>query len=390
VFLIATFAMTVVGSGRFVLERAEEAAAAAGTKKPSFLYAAASAPHVLLLLWAFLSDRVALWGTRREGYVLFTALLVPIAWLLTVLPGDHHALWIVAALLFGTASAVARAAPPGALAEIGQRRAATGSLSAAFIAVAQLGVLASFALSTASELLSPWITFGVAIGLSLAVVLLVITAADEGTAPSPALPPGAPRPSIPRFLGSRAFWSSFAVCVLAGAATVPNELLVNPQKTSEGAAASLAPWMIHVCFIGAAASYFVGCRRIRFGVLLRVTLTLKAAALLLYPFVDGGSGGASIAFLVRATANGLLSVALLDMATRVAPPGREAFATMLLAGVTTVVITMSNALEASLGIPSLPVSGFAAGAAIAAAIATLLLPRRFLETADGRVIGSPT
>lgn len=379
--------MTVVASGTVVLERAEEAAAAAGTKKPSFLYAAASAPYMLLLLWAFLSDRVALWGTRREGYVLFTSLLVPIAWLLTVVPGNRPAVWIVAALLFGAASSVTRAATSGALTEIGQRRATTGRLSAAFIAVSQLGVLASYALSTASELLSPWITFGAAIGLSLAVVLLIITTADDGTAPSPA--PEAPRPSIPRFLGSRAFWSSFAVCVLAGAATVPNELRVNPQRTSEGAAASLAPWMIHICFIGAAAGYFAGCRRLRFGVLLRLALTLKAIALLAYPFADDASAAAPIAFLFRATANGLLSVALLDMAARVAPQGREAFATMLLAGVTTIVITVSNALEATLQLPVLHVSGVAGAAAMAAAIATLLLPRRFVEGPDGRVVGSP-
>ena len=124
--------------------------------------------------------------------------------------------------------------------------------------------------------------------------------------------------------------------------------------------------------------------------LVRITLAVKALALLAYPLVAGASGlePAPIAFLARAAANGLLSVALLDMAFRVAPQGREAFATILLAGVTTVVITLTNSTESALRIPVLHVAGFAAGAAIMAAIAASLLPRAIVETPDGRVMGS--
>ena len=385
VFLVATFVSTVVASGTLLFERAQQAELENGTKRMMFLSLAAGAPRLMMLLWAFLSDRFPLWGTRREGYVLFTALLAPIAWLLTTVGGDRLAAWIVAATIFGAASAISHAATSGAVAEIGQRRAATGRVGAAYLAIAQLGVVATFGMSAASELASPWLATGAAIGLSLAVVALIIVLPEDGTAP----PPPAPtvRPSIPRFLGSRAFWGSFAVCALAGAATVPKELVVEPQQTAEGAAvySALAPWLVHACFIGAAAIYFLVCRLIRFGILLRVTLVAKAVALLAYPML-AGAGSASIAFIARATANGLLSAALLDLALRVAPPGREAFGTILLASVTGVVIFVTNALADRLGVPDTRVATFAAAAAIAAALAAILLPRRFVEGPDGRDI----
>jgi len=386
VFLVAAFVSTVVASGTLLFERAEQAETDGGTKRMVFLSIAAGAPRLMMLLWAFLSDRVPLWGTRREGYVLFTALLAPIAWLLTTLGGDRFPAWVVAAAVFGAASSISHAATSGALAEIGQRRAATGRVAAAFLAVAQLGVLATYGLSAASELTSPWIATGAAIGLSLAVVALIIVAPEEGAAP----PAPATRPSIPRFLGSRAFWSSLAVCALAGAATVPKELFVEPRPAEEGAAIYgwLAPWMVHAGFIGAAAIYFLVCRRVRFGILLRVALAAKAIALVAYPLA-AGSELASIAFLARAAANGLLSIALLDLALRVAPPGREAFATILLASVTGVLIFVTNSIASALKIPESRISTVAAAAAIAATIAAMLLPSRFVEGPDGRVIGSP-
>ena len=392
VFLVAAFVMTLVASGASLFERAELAEIAGGPKTMNFLLAVGSAPRVLMLLWAYLSDRVALWGTRREGYVLFTALMTAVVWLLTAVAGNRQPVWFIAAALFGAAWAVSRAATSGGLAEIGQRRAATGRLGAAYIGVTQLAAIATILTSMVSELLSPRMMAGLAIGLSLAVVVLIVALPDDGAAP----PSPLHRPSIPRFLASRAFWSSFAVCALAGAATVPNELMVETRHTPEGAAllVGVAPWMIRVCAVGAAAVYFLCCRRIRFGVLLRITLVAKAFALLAYPMVASasGSGPAPIAFLARAAANGLLSVSLLDMAFRVAPKGREAFATILLAGVTTVVITLTNTIEASAIesslISVLHAAWCAAAAAILAAIAASLLPRAIVETPDGRVIGS--
>jgi MFS family permease len=381
VFLVATFVMAVVASGTFLFDRAEQAGI------ENLLVGVASAPRALMLLWAFLSDRVPLWGARREGYVLFAALLTALVWLVSAVAGDHQTTWFIAAALFGAASAVSHVATSGGLAEIGQRRSATGRLSAAYVAFVQFGVTATFLISTASRLVSSWILAGLAIGLSLAVVVLIITLPDDAAAP----PSPVPHPSIPRFLASRAFWSSFAICALAGAAAVPNELTVEPRNMPEHVAVvGLAPWMIHVTTIGAAAIYFLCCRSIRFGVLLRITFAVKALALLTYPLAAGASasGLAPLAFLARAAANRLLGVALLDMAFRVAPQGREAFATILLAGVTTVVITLTSTTESALRIPALHAAEFAAAAAILAAIASWLLPRPIVATPDGRMIGS--
>jgi MFS family permease len=383
VFLVATFVMGVATSPTSLLERVEPA----GIASVKLFFAVASAPRVLMLLWAFLSDRVPLWGTRREGYVLFAALLTALVWLLAAVAGDRQWVSFIGAALFGAASAVSHAAMSGGLAEIGQRRAATGRLSAAYIVFTQLGVMATFFTPAVSELVSPWMLTGVAIALSLAVVVLIIALPDDAAAP----PSPVHRPSIPRFLASRAFWSSFAICALAGAAAVPNELFVEARITPEHVAlVGVARWMIPVAFVSAAPIYFLCCRWLRFGVLLRITLTVKALAVVAYPLVAGASGpeAAPIAFLARAAANGLLSVALLDMAFRVAPRGREAFATILLAGVTTIVITLTNSVETALRIPAPHAAGFAAAAAILAAIAAWLLPRPIVATPDGRMMAS--
>jgi MFS family permease len=392
VFLVATFVVVLVTSGTLFFDWALRADVGRGTAQAiGVLSIAASAPRFLALLWAYLSDRVPLWGTRREGYLLFAALIMALTWLALAIASNHRAAWIAGAVLLAGTSIVARAAIGGGLAEIGQRAAATGRLAAAFIAVAQLATIATPLLSVPFPFASLWLTAGVVAGLSLALVLLIVTLSDDGVAAPVETPPV--RPSIPRFLRSRVFWSAFAVCALSGMATVPRELYTNSDA---GNNASPFDWalkgMLSISVIAVSIAYFFCCRRIRFGALLRGALVIKAVALIAHPLAAGlpGEWPGQLAFVARGAANGLLSIALADLGLRVAPPGREAFGYMALAAVTSVVIFMAGVIESSLGVRMERIAWFAAAAAIAAGLAAWLLPAEITNRADGRVIGSPS
>jgi hypothetical protein len=389
VFLLAMFVVSFVTGTPFWFQWARRAtiASAHPLSMVGLVGAAFSASGALMLVWAYLSDRVAFWGSRRNGYLLLAGLTMAITWLALAVLWRHDIAWIVAAVEFGLAASVTRAAVAGGLAEIGQRRAATGRLAAARIGLAYAAPLAAAPLAGVLESLPLPVTAGIATGLSLAVVVLLVTLTDDGS-PSPATAATA-QVTIPQFLRSRSFWSSAAFLAVAGLA-MPREM-ITWRVPSPYTASTLAPpsfwlvWMEPAATIVAALGYLLLCRWISLRNLLRIGLITDALALIaLRQAMTGGAQDAlEVIRFMLAVCDGVVLIAIFDLALRAAPRGSEAFGTILLGGVPAV---LANVVETFAKIVTLPpgsLAWFAAAAAIAGAFAVSLLPRAIVGTRDG-------
>ena len=77
-----------------------------GPETLGLIYGVGNAAGLLTLLWAYLSDTVPLWGTRREGYVMFASLLTALGWIALAFGSSAVAAWIAAAVLFGLLESV--------------------------------------------------------------------------------------------------------------------------------------------------------------------------------------------------------------------------------------------------------------------------------------------
>ena len=180
-----------------------------------------------------------------------------------------------------------------------------------------------------------------------------------------------------------------AVVICAGLATVPNELVV--RAGADGPVPGTSQAMLEASLLSAPVVYLLLSGRLPFGMLLRLSLVVKAFALVAGALAASGpaADATGAAFHARAAANSLLSCALTDLALRVAPRGREAFGAILLAGVTQIVIVMANAAESTMGLPIALVGCVAAGAAVTATLTVSLLPGPVFESSRRAVVGSP-
>jgi MFS family permease len=386
VFLLATFLMTLVTNAAFWWGWAMNSSVVStyGRGLRNWAFSITTATSALILLWAYLSDRIPVWGTRREGYVLVCGLTTSITWLALAFLGHNDIAWVAAVVVVGLASSVSRAAITGALAEIGQRRAATGQLSAASLGLARLALLAGSPLASLFMAAPVAVPAGIAAGLSLALVLAVITLSDDGTRSQDARPAAAV--TIPTFLRSRSFWSSATVLALAGFGTVPWEtitpLVVNTWRSAEYRSWA---WIDYGPSIVAALGYVFICRRVPFRRVLRFALFGQGLALFFFKgsLQTGDHRSVAVAAVVLAICDGLVNVALYDLALRAAPRGREAFGAILVGGLGSFAQTLKSTIERRLDMPVGAAALFAAAATIAAAIAVSLLPRPLIETRDG-------
>jgi hypothetical protein len=293
---------------------------------------------------------------------------------------------------FGLAGALSRAAIVGALAEIGRRGATTGRLAAANVGLAHIAAMAARPVMMSLGLVSIWAAAGVAIGLALAVVLLIVTLSDDEV---PALPAGPEtRVGSPSFLRSRALWASLPALVCAGAAATPDALITMRVRATHDLGVEtwqMQQWLKGAAMIAAAIGYALLCRRIPFRSLLRLTLLLKALLLVACggTLGSGESRALDLAVVVLTFGDGLLTIAVLDLGLRAARPGREAFGCILLVGVWTVATLLSGAVGISLTGSATTWAWFAAGAAIIGAFAASLLPPAIGGTSDSPVLRSP-
>jgi hypothetical protein len=375
VFLCATFVTTAVATllwqSWFTSGLPPTTVRGAGNLFPLLV----NLSSVPILLWAYLSDTVPLWRSRREGYVALASIALAAATVAVALSG-RRVIWYAAAVPFGVATAFARAAILGALAEIGQRRSVTGALAGAHVGLKNLADLSVLAATPVMAVQSAFLLAGVSVGLVLALLLMIATLSGDG-APAPVPEPGR---ALRRFLRSGAFWSTFAVVACAGLATVPPSFLTQQLRAADTGV--VANWSIeelrYVVTALAAFAYLAASRRFAFRTLLRVSLAFKAATLGLHAIASGSTDAPTLhgVLLIRAAGDGLAAAALLDLALRAAPRGREAFGAILLAGLPSVMSVFTTSLAFPLmGESLVGVIWLATGAAIAAVIAVSLVPK---------------
>jgi hypothetical protein len=390
VFIVATFAMTIVTAMAFWFPFAEGSTVAGGHDDSmlGLFINVSTASGALILLWAYLSDRVALWGTRREGYLLLCGLTTAITWLALAVLGRNDVAWVPAVVVLGVASTATRAAVMGGLAEISRRRASTGRLAAANIIAAQTASLVAGQLA-AMVCAGPLpVAAGIAAALSLAVVVLIITLSDDGTQPG-ADPAGGAPVTIPQFLRSRTFWSAAAFLSIAGLATMPHETILwrvwaAHSSTIEATSWRLT-WLQNGTVIATAVGYLFVCRRLPLRRLLRIALFAYALVLIAFERILHWGGLAALEGAVGAVAacDGLVYVALIDLVLRAAPRGREAFGAILLGGFPAVAAMLVTTLARTRDPSAASMARFAAAAALAACLAVSLLPRALVAPRDG-------
>jgi MFS family permease len=390
-FLVAAFAMTTLADGLWQLKITSGDAAKFYSRiigRADLIPGIRQLAGLPILLWAYLSDRVSLWGTRREGYLTLAIVTIAVAWLIVAAAGQPL-VWVAIAALLGLATSFGRVAIYGAIAEIGRRRAATGLLAGAYLILSGLGGLAVVPVLAPILYLSMsiWISAGIAAGLALAVVVLVTIMSGDHVATTASAPE--PTLGIPRFLRSRVFWGALALFTCSDLATVPELLVRAAHGDANGTSMRFSPHPAITC--GVALAYLGICRRLSVGPLLRAVLLVKAGTFAALALTAGGTSAATLDLLliVNATGEALTLIALLDIALRAAPRGREAFGVVLLTGLPNLLTSFPLSLAVARSASPLPgIAWFVTGAAIVAAIAVGLLPREIRQGRDGRMIGS--
>jgi len=355
-----------------------------------FIRVPPGAANVLILASAYVSDRVALWGTRREGYLLLCGLTMTITWVVLAVVGTGDVVWVLAVVEFSVIGSVLRAAVAGGLAEIGQRRAATGRLSAGFLVANQVAFLAATPLAAVFTIAPGPLMAGIAAGLSAAIVILITTVTDDG-ARAPEGPAIAPF-KIWQFLRSRTFWSVVCVGCIAGLATVPRELIVShlwaTHSDTMTETSGRLRWIEGAVEIAAALGYLFVCRRAPLRRVLRISLFANALVLIAFERTLKW-GGLDVAAAAVAASHGIVIIAILDLVLRAAPRGREAFGAILLGSLPMSVAYLLSYFAARVEAKAAGMAWFAAAAAIAGGLAVSLLPRALVATRDGwRVEGT--
>jgi hypothetical protein len=367
------------------------------------VFALASVPALLILLWAYLSDVVPVMGTRREGYLMLASVLMAASWVTIAIRHEHYGIWLAVSAPLGLAAATSRAAIAGALAEIGRRRAATGRLAAAYTGLNELAGLAGQPMMLLTFTSLTFIA-GLAAGLALSLVLLIVTLSlSDDRSPAPPLATEA-RVTIPRFLRSRTFWVLVLLFACAGFATVPKAVLDLSLHAAHDTGdhswqadiqtRQMHRWMTGAVSIAVAIGYALLCRRTRLRNILRLTFVVQALVLAACGrMLQRGDTSFDVAFVARAAGDSLVTISLFDLALRAAPPGREAFGVILLVSFRTVLSSVIwPPLMMMLNASVTAVAWAAASAAIVAALVVSLVPRAIVEAREGEarpVIGSP-
>ena len=350
-------------------------------------------PALLTLLWAYLSDRVPVLESRREGYLVIASLLAIVAWVgAAFLTLDLVAI-VAIGLALTTASTTSFAAIGGALAEIGHRDRRWGRLSAARMSLYILSGLAGEPL--VGFLFQRPIGWSAGTGAvaALSIAVLAFLALERGPQASGAaqVEPAPTVIKLTRWLFTRLFWGPLLVMVTGA---VPNAVYGRMNEFTEQVLrlsetdttrAQVASALGSLAGVGA---YWVTCQRLPLRKLLPAAVVLDAIAIVAIDDAGRWVGTFVAARAFAGFASTLATCARYDLVLRAAPAGREAFGVALMAGAAAMVsafvmpfVSMTIREQASGFRPLF----LAAGALTAlSAAAVLVVPRKLVDSPDGR------
>jgi hypothetical protein len=389
VFLWALFAIALTGPGvlwtPWFKATFDEGDAAPALSLVGLAATLPVLPALLAPVWAYLSDRLPVMGTRREGYLVLGGTLAVAGWAAAPLLPATPSVWLADGALLYLATNMVRVIAHGALAEIGQLRRCTGLLAAGQVGLLPLGGLAAAPLL---EVVMPrpigW-TAAVGAAAALSVVLLAMLlpepAGGAGGAQSPAAV------TLPSWLGSRRCWGPMLVAVCAAPTGLRDStqlLILTASFTDE------LRWRGHVvealAVPSAAAVYLLLCRRSPLRLTLPLAIAIEGATLLALLLWQAGAPGFLIAKLATSLGAGFAASARMDLILRAVPRGREATGMVLLAfaaALPRAVLAIPVFMAFGRGPPSPSLVAGTAALVIVSALAVRAVPGELLAGRDG-------
>ena len=269
-----------------------------------------------------LADRVPLFGTRRQGYLVVFSAVAALLWL--VLPWMHSSyalmLWLVVAINF--ALMIVHTTLGGMLVEVGQSLGATGRISAVRSGTESFGWLVA-------GLTGGWIAahlhqFGFLIngGLMLVLAVLFATALRERRAqPGDVHPPAWTGAQFRQLLRHRTLWTAAGFWVLVKFSPGFGTPLFYYQTET----LKFSPQFIgYLGFVSAAAGllgsvfYMRVCQRVPLNRLLWLGVTLHAASALAY-FAYGSPSRALLIEGMYGLCTALAFMPIFDLLARATP-----------------------------------------------------------------------
>ena len=339
-----------------------------------------------------LCDSWPIFGTRRRGYLLLGTVAASLAWLSFAVLPRRYGVWMIIMTVLNLGLVVVSVAVGGMLVEEGQRRGATGRLSA--LRSGLEGAM-SLVAGPVGGLLAV-MPFAVTAGLGAAIVgsMLPVTLLLHR---EPRAPAGANRAvwteaktALERIRRSRPMWTTSLLLFLVYLAPgLQTPLLYYQQDVLK-----LDARFMGLLQLAGGAGVLVGaaiytwlCRRLPLRTTLVAGIVMNAATALLY--LGYRSAGAALAIEITVGLVGSIALMpLYDLAARATPRGSESFAYALMMSVRNVsLFVISDPLGSMLygryhlGFDKLILVN--AGSTLAVLLFVPLLPRALLDRREG-------
>jgi hypothetical protein len=353
---------------------------------------AAESSAGLSLLWAYLSDTFRPASRGRERYVLVGSAILVAAWIAAMLVPRAGGPWLAVGVPIGLGATLIKVAAFGALVELARRRRIAGRLAAVLVVLGVTEALVGSPLLGEVVASSREWTAAVGAGFGLSAAFAVTAYVRRGAPPTAAGADTADAPptGLWAYLRSKPLWT---VLILASMSSVGNEVLHfadrwNQTVRTMGPSLDLreqAARFGEVAVVVMAGAYGFCSGRVKTRTLMRASLLAEALGLLLLLVISRADVPG---WLVRIAAarglGGLARVAMIDLALRMAPRGREAFGFALLTGVPPFLGAFLSPFILLSTVGAFGGVVIAVGLAVLAALALALVPESQLGVVDDR------
>ena len=335
-------------------------------------------------VWAYVSDRRPLLGSRRAGHLVLGCTIAVMTWAAAPFVPESRGWWSAIEVALSVGSAISGAALNGALVELARRYRAPARFAAARVGTPYIVMLLGQPLfSMLFERPLGW-TAAVGAALALSVGLAAILSEESAVTPNELSDEGGPAVSLFR---SKTFWGALAfiagVRLFGGVES--NFLLMGLLREHLAKPSSGAAVIAAFAALGAAAVFVLCSRRLSTGTLLRMSLLVQAVGFASWLRMAQGD---AVGTVVRSVADAWVMMGLTTLAFRAVPRGREALGYALLFPLPTLLSAMLSPLALRLGGPA--TAGAAIGMSVLMALAVALLPRAIRQGRDGALPAIPS